>query len=666
VLYEMLTGRKAFEGKSQATLIAAIVGGEPPPISTLQPIVPPLLDDVVRTCLAKDPDARWQSAGDLLHALTLASKYRGTAAPAAAKQPAISKRVVWAVAAVLLVAALSAGAWFWLGRAAASPRDVVRFQIAVPGTAAFRIAISPDGRSVAYVAAGTTGTPALWVRALDSDETREFPAIRYPTEIAWSPDERYIAFSSEGKLRTLDVASGTVQTLCDVSGTVPGLAWTADGGVLFGVDGSSETSGLFKVQAGGGLPQRFKALTPGTLKSLAFDGRSSLAIYLAETSKGRQVCVADLAGSELGCTALTTNTLFYSGSGHLLFSRGNTLFAQRFDTRRLQLAGDAAPIAADVSGVATGRKYVGVTGGAGTPVLAYISGQTQPTNQFTWFDRSGREQGTLGEAGSFSGFDLSADGRFVVASRRDSSGNTTWILDVRRAIATRAVTPPGISGDVIWAPDGSGFAYIRNEAGGSAIYEQPAFGGEPKVLVRRSGIIPGLEDWSRDGRFVALDTAGGGQRRGEAQPLDGGKPLILVSGTALVDEFRFSPDRHWVAYNSDESGRQEVYIAPFPSTGSRWQVSTSGGVQPRWRGDSRELFYLASDGTLTAATIRAGAVPDIGRPTPLFKSGIVPTYNLDHFSVTADGERFLVRAPVAGRDEALLKIVVNWDAGLKN
>src|SRR5262245_1944932 len=660
VLYEMLTGRKAFEGKSQATLIAAIVGNEPPAISTLQPLAPPMLDDVVRMCLAKDPSARWQSAADVWRTLSFASKYRPAAEPHVVPSAIRSWRIAWAIAALCVVALASGSVWLRFERTVSSPRDLVRFQFAIPNTGFYRVAVSPLGRSVAYVAAGSGGT-ALWVRALDSDDVREVPVGGQPGEIAWSPDDRLVAFASEGKLRTLDVASGTVQTLCEVPGAVIGIAWTTDSAVVFGVDGSSETSGLFRIPAAGGSAQRFAALPTGALKSLTFDSRNNLAIDLVERSAGRQLCVTSLSGRELGCLPLQTDTVAYAGSGYLVFSRGSTSVAQRFDTRGVRLDGDAAPVAANVGGLA--RKAFAVAGGSAVPVLAYIAARTGANSQFTWFDRTGRTLASVGEPSSFVNFDLSPDARFVAATRRESSGYTAWILDARRAIVSRAETNQS-GADVIWAPDGSGFAYLTQEPGGTVIYEQPAFGGAPKVLVRRTDVFGGLEDWSKDGRFIALETQGG--HRGEAQPVDGGKPLILTSGTtAVVDEFRFSPDGKWVAYNSDESGRQEVYVAPFPATGSRWQVSAAGGVQPRWRGDGHELFYLTPDGTLTAAAIGSGTPPDIGKPASLFKTGVAPTYNLDHFAVTTDGQRFLIRAPVSGQDESLLKIVVNWDAPLK-
>jgi hypothetical protein len=305
-------------------------------------------------------------------------------------------------------------------------------------------------------------------------------------------------------------------------------------------------------------------------------------------------------------------------------------------------------------------RYYGVTPGS-LPTFAYFSRDTQQTSQFAWFERGGRRIADVGPAALYpSGFDLSADAKYLVALR--GGERESWIVDMTRGVPTRVDEPAVEHGDVVWAPDGRRFARVVQSRG--EIVEQPAFGGRSSSVVRRDDAANiGLEDWSRDGRYLVITVLGGRLRRAEAQPVDGSKPIVLVESTGLIDELRFAPDVKWVVYNSDESGRHEVYVMPFPPTGERWQVSTAGGVSPRWRGDSRELYFLALDGTLMAVSFAPGTPPEIGAPVPLFSTGIAPTYHLDHYAVAPDG-RFLLRVPVGSAQSSILNIAVNWTSAL--
>jgi hypothetical protein len=384
-------------------------------------------------------------------------------------------------------------------------------------------------------------------------------------------------------------------------------------------------------------------------------------VYVELQQENRRVCVVDLNGQQKGCLAVEAETTAaYSESGHLIFSRGATVVAQRFDPERVVLTGAPVVLAEQVVADALGQgSQFAVTGDP--PVFSYFSGSSLRMSQFAWFDRGGARLANVGNSTTYGGFDLSVDGRYLVTRQLGQGGSL--VIDIERDVATQVSAEGGGRADVVWAPNADRFA--RLVTGRDEIVEQPAFGGVSRSIVVRSDVrIGGLEQWSRDGRYLIILVQDGAKRRVEAQPTDGGKPIPLVEGTALIDEPRMSPDGKWVTYNSDVTGTNEVYVMPFPPTGQSIRVSTAGGLQGRWRGDSAEIFYLAPDSTLMATSFAPGNPPRIGTPAQLFKTGIIPTYNLDHFDVTANGKRFLIKVPPPGGEPSLLNVVVNWTSAL--
>ena len=618
VLYEMLAGRPAFTGKTPASLMGAILKDEPAPMSRLQPALPPQIDRVVQRCLAKDPDDRWQSVRDVAAELNWAS-HASEASPSVASV-GIIRRLPWSwLAAVAVVAGIASLATAVVRRGAdvISPAPVIRFQIhtrSITGGLPSPVP-SPDGRTIAFHAVSNSGVRVLYTRSLDSNAVREFPQVRQAQQIAWSPDSRRLAFATlDRQLRTFDLAAATMQTLCELPSLRSGLAWSSTGDIVFGTPAGPD-AGLFRLEPGGTTPRRIVSAAGVGFLFPTFADEGRLVVYLEQREQNRRVCVVDLTGRERGCTPLDTTTIAYSESGHLLFSRDATVLAQRFDPARAALIGEAVAVAEQVSRGPLGNVHFGVTSGP-LPALAYFVGETQGSNQqFAWFDRGGKRIADVGDPGPYVGFDLSADGRFIVAT----DIGTTWVIDIARGVPTRIGETGG--GDVVWAPEGRRFA--RKSPATDEIFEQPAFGGQPRVLAKLTD-SQGLEDWSRDGRYLVVGRRQGGERRAVAMPVDGGQPIVMVQGTGLIDEMHFSPDGKWFAYNSDESGRNEVYVAPFPPSGERWRVSTAGGVQGRWRADSRELYFLAVDGTLMAADFAPGTPPEIGKPVVLFKTPIFP------------------------------------------
>ena len=666
VLYEMVTGRQAFAADSQVQLISAILRDDPPTISSLHPQMPMALDRIVAACLTKDPDERWQSARDLVTELKWTSRIAEASSTAAHAAGGTRVRWYWLGAAAVLGALMAlTGAAITRTTAPVAAPPIIRFQVPVPPILGVgpSLALSPDGSSIAFVAVDSTGVRLLHVRALDSSEVRQFPQVRQPLQIAWSPDSRRIAFTTlDGRqLRALDLAAGTIQTLSEVPALRSGLAWGATGAIVFGSPPGPD-SGLYKLEPGSTMSRRIVSGAGVGFLFPTFADEGRLILYLEQHENDRRVCVADLAGQVRGCTRLDTTKIAYSGSGHLMFARDAMVLAQRFDPARVMFVGDPVVVAEQV-GVGNNPidgRHFGVTAGA-SRTFAYFSSDTQPTSQFAWFDRRGRRIADVGPAAPYpSGFDLSGDARYLVALR--GGERESWIIDLTRGVSTRVDEVAAENGDVIWAPDGRRFARAVPSRG--EIVEQPAFGGQPRSLVKRDDLPNlGLEDWSSDGRYLAITVLGGIRRRAEAQPVDGSKPIVLVESTGLIDEQHFAPDVKWVVYNSDESGRHEVYVMPFPPTGERWQVSTAGGVSPRWRGDSRELYFLALDGTLMAVRFAPGTPPEIGAPVPLFTTGIAPTYHLDHYAPAPDG-RFLLRVPVGSAPSSILNIVVNWTSAL--
>ena len=523
------------------------------------------------------------------------------------------------------------------GPVAAPP--VVRFQVPVPPILGVgpSLALSPDGSSIAFVAVDSTGVRLLHVRALDSNEVRQFPQMRQPLQIAWSPDSRRIAFTTlDGRqLRTLDLAAGTIQTLSEVPGLRSGLAWGATGAIVFGSLPGPD-SGLYQLEPGTTMSRRIVsgAGVGFLLPTFADEGR--LILYLEQRENNRRVCVADLAGQVRGCTPLDTTTIAYSGSGHLMFARDAMVLAQRFDPARVVFVGEPVVVAEQVGAgynPIDGRHF-GVTPGS-PRTLAYFSRETEPASQFAWFDCRGKRIADVGPAALYpSGFDLQ-ETRATSSCSAAASANPG--LSIRREVFRPELT--------------SSQARAATSSGRPTVAVSRGLCRQEARLSRSRHSAANLVQWSNETTFrtsasrigpvtagtLAITVLGGSRRRAEAQPVDGSKPIVLVESTGLIDEQHFAPDVKWVAYNSDESGRHEVpTVMPFPPTGERWQVSTAGGVSPRWRGDSRELYFLALDGTLMAVSFVPGTPPAIGLRGAV-QDGDCSTYHLDHYAVASDG-----------------------------
>ncbi|MBI3666260.1 MAG: protein kinase [Acidobacteria bacterium] len=692
VLYEMATGRKAFEGKSAPSVMAAILEHDPPPISTIQPLTPPALDHVVRTCLAKDPDARRQTAHDVmleLEWIAAGGAQAGVATPVVTPTKA-RERLAWAAAVVVLAALAFVFGYFLRPQTAQAP---IRFQIFPPEKTSFADnapAISPDGRRLAFTASAPNTPPQLWVRPLDSLTVQPLAGTEGASYPCWSPNGRFIGFFAQGKLKKIEVSGGPVQIICDAPSAFAASAWSRDGVILF----SAAPGSLYRVSAEGGAAAPVTPLdasrgevAQGWPQFLP-DGRHFL--YLSESSGGTGVGLFAASLNQTGFEArrrlLSTDwKAAYAAppgakTGHLLFWRGNALMAQPFDPRKLELAGDPVRVAeqsGDPSPAATRPFSLSENG-----VLAY-SNSLSPfrNNQMVWYDRAGKRLGSVGQPGPY--FDvlkLSPDEKRLAVMREEGINYDIWFFDLSRESASQFTFDPSGDGQPVWSPDGSRIVFTSSRTGTWNLYQKAASGAGSEELLLESSLTKGPWDWSRDGRFIVY-LQFNHKQRAELWVLpkpDGAaaerKPFPYLQTEFNTVQAAFSPDGRWLAYASDESKKFEVYVRTFSgdpgstASGGKWLVSANGGTRPRWRRDGRELFYIAPDGKIMAVDVRGGAAFDAGPPRALFDThrgpGDILLYSV--YDVTADGQRFIVVLPVQkAAVSSPITVVVNWAAELK-
>jgi Tol biopolymer transport system component len=678
VLYEMATGKKAFSGASQASLISAIMQTDPPAISAVQPMSPPALDRVVRKCLSKDPEDRWQNASDLgseLKWIGESGSQAGVATPVAARRKN-RERLAWAVAILALLAA--GAAVFRSGRGTRGFAIPMRSSIILTDKSALRsIALSPDGTRLAFVARDSAGKNLLWIRPLDSLAAQPLLGTENPAFPFWSPDGRSLGFFADGKVKRIDASGGPPRTLGDAP--VPrGGSWSREGVILFSpvVDGP-----LYRVSASGGPATAVTKLDEArgeTTHRWPFflpDGRHFLYLVATFGSGGEEkpkmgIYLRSLDSKEERLIVTARSTLAYAAPGYVLFRRERHLVAQPFDARSLRTTGDPSLVAENI-------QYFPQTSGALFSVsenglLVYQAESTSVLSRLLWLDRSGREVGSLGEVGDQANPRISPDGKSVALDITDhQSGNVdVWVYPSAGGVATRFTSDPAIDAGPIWSPDGHRISFISFRRGHPDIYQRSSSGAGSDEAVLVSPRTKYVTDWSPDGRFIlfrALDATTNLELW--VAPVGGdGKPIPFIKATFGVNQGQFSPDGRWVAYASNESGKWEIAVAPFPGPGGNWKISTAGGTEPRWRRDGKELYYLAPDSRLMAVEVKTGATFEAGVAKPLFpihRREPVSASDLFSYDVSADGQRFLVSTDASEVTSAPLTAIVNWTAGLK-
>ena len=681
VLYEMATGSPAFTGKSKASLIAAILDKEPPPISSLRPMSPPALDRAVKFCLAKEPDERWQTAHDLKMQLKWIAE-GGSQAGVPREVPGRRRRheIILGVTAAVLIAALGLTLPFTISRwrETALPGPTLRFFVSPPENIAFEsgMALSPDGRQLVFAARSGTGTQ-LWLRPLDSLEAHLLPGTQNAWQPFWSPDARYLAFFADGKLKKMEMASGTVQSLCDAPDPRGG-AWSHSGVIVFA---PTFNSVLYQIPAEGGEASPITTLdnqkgeTGHRFPQFLPDGRHFLFFHYYQQLARKPISVGSLDSKEQKQIFQSTSMVEYAPPGYLIYVRERTLVAQRFDARNLSVFGAVTPLAEGigVEGETTGN----ITGRAAfttsqSGMLAYRNDEASRT-QLTWYDRKGKALGTIGPRGDHDTPAISPDGKSVVVSRQNpGEGRSIWVYDVMRETQSRLTFEPSLdNASPIWSADGSHIIYSSNRGGLFDFYWKLSNGAAKEELLYSSDGNKFPSDVSRDGRYLIFvqDNARRGHFELWVLPLTGEpKPWPYLQTEFDLNSAVFSPDGHWVAYVSPESGRSEVFVQGFPETGAKFQISNGGADCPVWRADGKELFYIGADNKIMAVPVESGASFRAGVPQALFPArvrGFIVTGSRTEISVLRDGQKILVNALQEESIRAPITVVANWTSELK-
>ena len=656
VLYEMLTGRRAFDGKTQSSVIAAIMNVDPTPLSALVPIAPRSLERLVMRCLAKDPDDRWQNVHDLLIQLRWIAGRKGHATGGAAAAPTRERWALAAIAAsVLVIAGMGVPAYRYL-RGNAAP-DEFRFRVPAVGLNAPDFAISPDGQTIAMVARPSGDASGIWLRRVNAINYRRLDGTEGASQPFWSPDSAVIGYAEGGRLKKVAASGAPPQEIGAIVGTFYGGTWSADGTILFGSSG-----GLRRISAQGGTAET--VTTVAAPESGHFwphflpDGKHY--VYTAwSTETDKRAIVAGTLGSSDHSRIVPVGSSAQYAQGYLLFRRDATLMAQPFDAARIQASGEPVQITGDVGGnLSNGRGYFNV---AQTGSLLYFQGANatgdtgraavQPNWQFGWHNRSGQLVRTAGDSGPHGDADVSPDEKLVAVTRQEPNapGSDIWVMDTQRGVSTKLTLDPSDDLNPIWDHEGKRIAFTSFRKGNADVYVKNANGVGPETALLESSSDEYVEDWSKDGRYLFYK-----QAQGEFEDLyvlpfesDGkpGKPFPVVQGPFQKDEPQLSYDGKWLAYASDESGRFEVYVISFPQLDQKIKVSNEGGGRPRWRKDSREIFYMRIRSGVMAADFFPGPKIEAGVPHLIYTSnapgGANPTRHL--FDVSADGQRFFQR-----------------------
>ena len=667
VLYEMITGKRAFAGKSQISVMSAILEKEPEPVSAAQPMAPLALDHVIQRAMAKDPNDRWQTARDLICELkwSTESATRTSATVPTAPGRKTREALAWLISGALAVV-LVAGAVWWQGSKPSV--EAMYFPTPMPFPAK-DIAVAPNGHTVALVAYQESARRnVLWIYELGSQGARSLADTEGATYPFWSADGRSLAFFADARLKKLELPSGPVQTICDApSGR--GGTWNKDGVIVFA---HSTNAGLYRVMASGGTPTLIR--TPDKSRGedshrwpvFLPDGRHYL--FLAANFSGLKgvnaIFVGSLDSDEKRFVVEANANAAYAAPGYLLFYRDKTLLAQPFDLKRFALTGEATTILPQIQFLPQVKRAVFAVSDQG--LLVAQTGSDAALSQLAWFDRKGNAVGSVGKPDVYGNVFLSPTGRSVAVDKTDMASLNTdiWTYELQRDGAKRLTFDLAIDAVPIWSPDATQFVFCSDRQLLFGLYVKDSDGAHDEKSVIHDEVPDFPSDWSRDGkyilyfRFTDLWFA-------TFPELKSG--LFLKAPSALRNA-RFSPDGKWVAYASNETGKWEIYVTSFPDGRGRWQVSSGGGEQPRWRGDGKELFYLSLDGKMMAAPVTLGANFDAGTPVALFQSTPrqpVLVFDLFVYDVSRDGQRFLINTQVKQAESAPMSVLLNWPAKLE-
>jgi len=672
-LYEMLTGKRAFAGQSQASLITAIMSAQPEPLLSEQPAVPPPLDRVVRRCLAKAPDDRWQTARDLAEELRwIQEGGAGSGVIPPAATPAKPRALLpWTAAAVCGLAAIALGVVLVRQEKPAPPAPV-RFSVSPPEGAilsdATRPGVSPDGKWILFVAT-VDGRPQLYLQSLADGTARLLPGAE--GNGVWSFDSRSFLRRAGAKAYSRwDINGDPPQLLA-----LPFAAAFPDWGPAGIVNTSPQE--VHWIAADGSRARTVKSDPKGGFTFASWLPGGEWLIYnQSQNGAGANVTYSvhalSLDGKSDRSLVNTAGPAFYAAAGYLLFVRGSVLMAQPFDARRLKILGDPVAVVDHVGAVAGGLSAFSVSNNG---VLVFRRGNIQSETQLTWFDRSGNRLGEVGTGADYSNPALSPDGTRLAVGIRDPSTQTRdiWVFDLLRNASSKLTFDPADDLNPAWSPDGTRIAFTSDRRGTRELYVKNASGtGEDEPLLS-STVVSNVEDWSPDGRWIAMN------RGAPAQSIwvlstETRKAQAFLESHFATSQARFSPDSRWLAYSSAENGRSEVYVRPFRAgdpqvsgnTGGKWQISTEGGSDPQWRGDGKELFFISPSPTRIMAV-------DIGEKNGAIVAGIphvlfpvrVGTQGRNRYVASSDGKKFLVEQLPEQKPVTSFNVILNWPSLLQ-
>ncbi len=670
IVYEMLTGKRLFQGESAVEILGGVLNQEPD--ITAAPV---RVHKLLHWCLEKDRKKRLASISDARRLMEESE----TAPVITAAPKSRLGLAAWAVAGLLLLTTL--GLSFVHFREQPPVAQSVRYQISTPGNEPAQYpALSPDGRNLAFVTSNN-GPNQVWVRAMDTLDARPLAGTDGATYPFWSPDGAYLGFFAGGKLKKVAVAGGPPQTLCDVS-SGRGGTWNRQGVILFS---PSPVGAILRVSDSGGTPvPATKALENPVIgdRSPIFlpDGVHFLYSGASDKPGSGGVFVGSLDGAAAVRLLPDSSNALYAppaapgAAGYLLFRRENTLMAQPFDPMRLKTMGDVFPIAEQVGW--SGNTAFGAFSVSENGALVYRSGDAASDRELVWMDRAGKRLGAIGKPGAFGSFAVSPDEKILAVTNPSlGSQSDIWLEDVGRGVLSRFTFRSGRTRSPVWSPDGTRliFEFVPLSSSGysAAIYQKPAGGNGQEELLVHSGLNGVPDDWSPDGKWIVYEQTG--QKTANdlwLLPLSGDrKPLPYLQTPFDEMNAHFSPDGKWMAYQSNESGQIQVYVQTVPVSSAKYQISISGGSSPHWRPDGKELFYVSGDRKLMAAPIKLGATIEAGTPQPLFPIFPFPgpAAAPSIYAPMHDGQRFLVNAPAGGESAAAppVTVVTNWQAAFK-
>jgi eukaryotic-like serine/threonine-protein kinase len=659
VLYEMLSGSRAFQGQTVAEVLAGILSSEPN-FKLLPHETPAGIRRVLRFCLQKDVRLRFHDCGDIRIEIEEAQN-SGTPEGAPIYRAPAKERLVWISALTLTILIAAASILVPFRRIPAIPE--MRLEITTPPTTdRVSLAISPDGQKLVFVAT-SEGRPRLWLRSLNSGAAQPLAGTDFATQPFWSPDNRSLGFFAEGKLKKIDIDGGSAQTLANAQNSRGGT-WNREGVIVFAPSGGQS---LFRTTATGGEVTALTTLSAqqGSHRYPRFLPDDHHFVYYAQGSPETSgIYIGNLDGSDARRLLAADSSAIYAPSGHLLFIRKGTLFAQEFDLDAFVLNGNPFPVADQI---AVGNEDTAALSGSTTGLIVYRRGEVGGYRQLMWFDRSGKPTVKVGEpiAGPVAP-SMSPNGQRVALFRSLDGNVDIWLLEVARGLLTRFTSEPANDVFPIWSADGSRVVYQRNVKGAFTIVSKSATGVAEEQLLLESPQAKNPVDWSADNRFLLYRNLD--QKTGFdlwAMALDGNKKTFPVVQT-IADERdgQFSPDGQWVAYQSNDSGRSEIYVQSFPEPAVKSLISTAGGAQVRWKPDGKELFYIALDGRLMAVPIRLSNKEtfEVADAVPLFDThvgGALQSNYMQQYMVSPDGARFLMNT-VVEETTMPITILLNW------